>query len=166
MTILSRRKPKPPPTNFIDGWGRMLRGSEVIHWFQASVRGNVASLCRRATEKPQYVAEPLEGKGTICRLCIRVIAASGSDNPMLMSKDPSTGQPYLATHLRWRYSSFVKEFLEDPDPARGPGFYVCAVCKQAFEGVIPTGKPYLCSGTESEPHNPVEVIELARKDKV
>ena len=166
MTPAKQRRPLPPLTNFIDGWGRMLRGSDVIHWFQASVRGNVVSLCRRATEKPHYVADPVKGKGTICRLCIKVLAASGSDNPMLRSKDPNTGEPYLASHLRWRYAAFVKEFLEDPDPARGPGLYVCAVCKQAFEGVIPTGKPYLCSGTESEPHKPVEVIELARKDKV
>jgi hypothetical protein len=144
----------------------MQRGSSVIHWFQAGYRGLVVSLCHTAKEHPRFITPPQPGEGTACRSCLKVIAAHGTDNPMLRARDPRTGEPYLAEILRRRFKTYVAEFLNDPDPERGPELHVCPICRNAYEGYVPPNAPYLCEGTETEPHKPVEVIELARKNPI
>lgn len=138
----------PGDPSFREGWGLNHNTSYKSHWFIPSTAGMVVSLCRRFRQYPVWV---IPEKGTPekpqkrCGVCEE-----------FLERRQNIAKAKLERDLRRTLDAPVAVFMADP--ALGPRLYGCPVCSSVYEGMAPDLFP--CS----DGHEPVLVVELAKKD--
>ncbi len=131
--------------NFQEGWGFNDEFGRTAHYFKPSVAGMRVTLCHRFTQAPLYIL-PVTDDAPHCTACRR-----------LLERREHVTKTLAERQLRKKLDARVASFMADP--ALGPRLYACPTCNTVYEGFAPQLFPCSDGG-----HEPVSVVELARKD--